>query len=269
MRIAVCFSGQIRTGVEASDSIKKYFSSRLNEIDFFIHTWDVESRSIQTLEEEGLERSYENMLKAVTTQPIDPQKIVKMREIYNPVSMKVDNFDEYQQIRRKIIKENNYTGDTIPMFQSHYEANILKKEYEEKNGLKYDLVLKVRPDQIFNPRCSFETELQNYDLSSNILYVCDASKKLPNVIEDIMWGGNPYVMDVVSDFIFAKEQGEPNLIEYPGGYNSGGYVWQIQLKKYLDDNGIIAKSFKCNRVVILRDFHIKRNFIPSTDTHLM
>ena len=40
MRIAVCFRGQLRTGVEASKNLIHLFGDYFKDIDFFVHTWD-------------------------------------------------------------------------------------------------------------------------------------------------------------------------------------------------------------------------------------
>ena len=40
MKIAVCFSGQIRTGIENHPNIKEFFGKLYNDCDFFIHTWN-------------------------------------------------------------------------------------------------------------------------------------------------------------------------------------------------------------------------------------
>jgi hypothetical protein len=43
MRIAVCFSGQMRTALEANKSIIKFLGNQLPNVDFFFHTWDIKS----------------------------------------------------------------------------------------------------------------------------------------------------------------------------------------------------------------------------------
>ena len=43
MKIAVCFSGQMRTALEANKSIIKFLGNQLPNVDFFFHTWDNKS----------------------------------------------------------------------------------------------------------------------------------------------------------------------------------------------------------------------------------
>ena len=43
MRIAVCFSGQIRTGVQTAPNIKRYIGDLDPVCDYFVHTWDHQS----------------------------------------------------------------------------------------------------------------------------------------------------------------------------------------------------------------------------------
>ena len=40
MKIAVCFSGQIRTAVENFINIKNFLGDIYNDCDFFMHCWD-------------------------------------------------------------------------------------------------------------------------------------------------------------------------------------------------------------------------------------
>ena len=39
--IAVCLSGQIRTGIYAAPNIKRFIGDLWDNCDFFIHTWNV------------------------------------------------------------------------------------------------------------------------------------------------------------------------------------------------------------------------------------
>ena len=41
MKIAICFSGMIRTGVYAAPLIKKFIGRYYDNVDIFIHTWDI------------------------------------------------------------------------------------------------------------------------------------------------------------------------------------------------------------------------------------
>ena len=43
MKIAVCFSGQIRTGVQTAPNIKRYIGDLDTVCDYFVHTWDHQS----------------------------------------------------------------------------------------------------------------------------------------------------------------------------------------------------------------------------------
>ena len=50
MKIAVCFSGQIRTGIQNHPNIKEFFGKLYNECDFFIHTSRFETQCLSAIE---------------------------------------------------------------------------------------------------------------------------------------------------------------------------------------------------------------------------
>jgi hypothetical protein len=43
MRIAVCLSGQLRTADRAVESLKKFVGNLAPDVDYFVHTWDINS----------------------------------------------------------------------------------------------------------------------------------------------------------------------------------------------------------------------------------
>ena len=85
MKVAVCFSGQIRTALECAPNLKRYFSSDKHEIDFFIHTWD--------------NTSYKNFNGAnIYPQKdrfITKQEVEFLKQTYNPKAIKIESHSEY------------------------------------------------------------------------------------------------------------------------------------------------------------------------------
>ena len=48
MKIAICFSGMVRTGVKAYPSIKRFIGDLWGQCDFFMHTWDKDYHNVLT-----------------------------------------------------------------------------------------------------------------------------------------------------------------------------------------------------------------------------
>ena len=247
-RIAVCFSGQIRTGVEASPSILQYLGDMLPDIDFFIHTWDIE-----TISKWGLNGRSRDI--ADVPFNANPEKFVKMKEIYQPKIIKVDNFELYNDNRYKLAGPGYVSH---PLFQSVNECNNLKKNYEDANNFKYKLVLRLRPDILFDNQLRFIDEV-NYigDNQPNngkidVFYVNDQWNKCPQEIEDICWLSSSATMDIASGF--------GPLRELPGMYRD--INWQRHHKIYLGSNGIISRPFKYNGFYIYRDYLLEQGIGP-------
>ena len=54
IKIALCFSGQIRTGVLTSNNIKNFIGDLINQCDVFVHTWDVITQTSSDLSIAGV-----------------------------------------------------------------------------------------------------------------------------------------------------------------------------------------------------------------------
>jgi hypothetical protein len=119
MKVAICFSGQVRP-----DTFQKSYDSIYNNIikhhnpDIFVHSWLDNGKDAKEL-------------------------IIKT---YNPKKIILEECSEK-------IPYKNY----IPMFKSIFESNKLKKQYEVENNFKYDVVIRLRFDimiqeiQTFSP----------------------------------------------------------------------------------------------------------------------
>jgi hypothetical protein len=204
MRIALCFSGQIRTGIEVSKSVLNFIDTPHLTVDFFIHTWDIESKSPHDVSK------HLPYIRSGSTYPLDMTKIDKIKDIYKPKKIVVSNYDEYQKSinsnPRFIDNEHFVIPYVIPLYQSAYESNKLKMEYEKENNFKYDFVVKSRFDCAFYNYQKLIEEvkfIKNRFRQSNIkeIYVNDHWNKLPGMMEDIFWIGESEIMDIICNFI--------------------------------------------------------------------
>ena len=189
MRIAVCFSGQIRTGVEASENIIRYLGEFYPFCDFFIHTWDV-NQNIQ----------YCGSRIFTPEEKVSKETLLKIKKIYNPNKMVVEKFSKLKDAISPVGDSQKY------LWYSFNKSIQYKKEYEEKNNFKYDIVIKLRFDIIFDQERRF---FKNFKLISNkmddTIYVenepliGDINKNL-EFIDDVFFFGSSKNMDIKSEY---------------------------------------------------------------------
>ena len=123
MKIALCFSGQIRTGNLLDKYIKNFLGEVLNFSDIFVHTWNIRTEVSSDLVL-AQQRFFEK-----------PIIFEKFEELYKPKKMVVQDF------------ENVQVGP--PLLETLYESNELRKQYQKENKVDYDFIVKIRPDIIY------------------------------------------------------------------------------------------------------------------------
>ena len=146
MRIAICFSAQVRTAVHAVDSIKRFIGPLWNQCDFFCHTWAKDTDKLFGAEES----LFENKI------IIEQGTIDILHSIYNFKKFKMENWED---VALTIPHEP-------PLFYSWIESVKLKQEYEQEHNFKYDLVVKLRLDNIYSDRISLTGILEKTEINS-------------------------------------------------------------------------------------------------------
>ena len=91
MKIALCFSGQIRTGNITAPNILRYIGDLRDSCDIFVHTWDIESisQAYYALMQVNAELSDKKNI----TFKVDPNVFAEFYRLYNPVAMTVTEYD--------------------------------------------------------------------------------------------------------------------------------------------------------------------------------
>jgi len=222
MRIAICFSGQIRTGIESSKNILDYLDNLLPNIDFFIHTWDIETTSLyEVLKYENAIYKNGRLINDVNVPQsfkISDNKINNYLEIYKPKKYKIDDQQGYL---------NNVNYDyklgILEQYYSWNESNKLKIEYEKENNFIYDIVIKLRPDVIFSSKRKLIIDITKMNFNTRNLYVwrwnniCeDEMEKIEKLnyqegrilskLEDVYFLGNSEVMNIATNFVNDKPE---------------------------------------------------------------
>ena len=183
-RIAVCFSGQLRHWRTAVNNIKKFFefkhphpvTGQKVQTDYFVHTWDINTwRLPKTDHSIYEERPHDDM--------------DDFCEAYNPISYILEEWDK-----------ESFPLAWDPMFYSFERSLLLKRDHEIRNGFDYDIVIKVRPDVVYNPAVKFPIgrvwPMTCYTVTPVSRLTFEFN--YPN-FDDVMFYGDSPTMDAISD----------------------------------------------------------------------
>ena len=225
MKIAVCMSGQLRQWEIAKENQKWFWETSGVEIDYFIHTWDYSG------DREGVSQPY-------ITRDVSRKEFDTLVDWYKP---KGCMFDDRKQ---DFFYANDHWSS---LFYSMAHSMMLKRQYEIDNDFEYDLVIKTRPDVVFDPRYHFSWE----PLEDNILFatqggLMESEFHMFNT-NDMVFYGKSYTMDLVIPMYFYRQKmlDQRNLFKdklFTGSMGPG-----VLMQEYFRDYGIITQSIQPNR----------------------
>jgi hypothetical protein len=198
MKIALCFSGQPRFVKETYQNYLDNLIIPNNIEDIFVHTWwDAEKLN------EPLLTSWNDVgyhikifLESDTIEFIQnnyqPKKIITEKETFKHY-IGAGEFGKIQITQPHIFQS---------MVNSIYKCNQLKKQYEEENNFKYDLVIRTRTDiNILD-----KIDLSNLSLF-NKLYIPGGIGVLNyDSINDQFAIGNSDIMDIYSNLYLCMNE---------------------------------------------------------------
>lgn len=192
MKIAVCFSGQCRTSPEAAPNLKRFFGQHLDNIDFFIHTWDINHYKHYGVKDDMVGSGCPPWRPYGTTgerpfSSVPGDRINEYRNAYKPKMMHVDSFSDYEK-RQPVIK-NRYVG---ALYYSWRRSVLSMVEYSMANSIKYDVVVKLRPDMLYPYTRTLNDEILNFMKDKNAFYIDNH--------EDILWISSFNNMCAASNF---------------------------------------------------------------------
>lgn len=171
MKIAVCFSGLIRTGCSCSTNLMGYFGEMAPYIDFFVHTWDFENQATPLADSISSGTPLWKNVKNYLPHKLQDSKVKKFLSIYNPKSYKIEPYNNFIDVNYAAINENRLIS---PLWVSFYNSIKLLTEYENNQGIKYDYIIKIRPDMIIKPGSKLINDinlLKTY--TENSLLICN------------------------------------------------------------------------------------------------
>lgn len=219
MRIAVCISGQLRNWEISYKNQIWFWKKNGYDVDYFIHTWNYSS-------------DRNGMSKPHIERVVDDSEYQRFIEVYKP---KKHIFDDKHQTH---FYGNDHWSS---LFYSFSQSILLKREYELENDFEYDVVIKSRPDVVFNPHSNYEVG----SLWNNVLYsthggIMEQEFNMFN-INDCVFLANSYTMDLLMNVYFYRQQKiNENLPNYKNYHIMGPGVL---LHEFCRDYGITPQVF--------------------------
>lgn len=186
--VAICLSGQIRTGRQAAKNILKFFTppqgcamyDRPVRVDYFMHTWNKNTWRFHKKHHHEFE-----------ILPIDNNDIDFLTDAYKFKEFKVGDFEKYPDSK----------NPWDPLFYSFDQSMILKRDYELEHGFEYDLVIKIRPDIVYDISGQQTFPFHNL-VEPGILYTTNTtlfpSEFLRPNLDDVIFFANSPTMDIIS-----------------------------------------------------------------------
>jgi hypothetical protein len=197
MRIAVCFSGQLRTGVWAIPAIKSFIGDLWENCDFFFHTWDshynknYSNELIKNLNNlMSVDINYTNPNRNIWTS-VSSEDLARFLTIYNPKLFLIENynttFNRIADCQNNYIRQHHLTQgfEYFPpiLYYSHYRSVEMVCQYEQQHEFTYDIIIKLRPDAIFpmdnggiiyrHKRADLKKDIEKVLNNPNTLYYAD------------------------------------------------------------------------------------------------
>jgi hypothetical protein len=217
MKLAICISGLPRSFKRTYNSLDKYILSQ-HDCDIFISTWDFISAGSGTrvYAQDGSVEEYISLYKP------------KSYEVEKFTDDTLDNLFNYRSLKQKY----NILPSLLPMSYKVYKTNKLRLDFEMKNFIKYDAVIRARSD------LSYQSCIPNQELLRVNHGECFArtSKHHPLTplnspmhISDLYFLSNSENANKYSNFYLDIE----SVLE-----QTQNFIAEINLEKHLENNNI-------------------------------
>jgi hypothetical protein len=150
LRVAFCFSGQLRTWKECYISWAKFAAKFETPPDIFCHIWDFNSNSGRV--------NHITKEQGITSVP--PEEFEEFFKIMNPEKYIIEGLEKSKQADgllnnriMELVGDKEMNGNIYwagSQFYSSMHSDFLKQEYEMEHGFEYDLVFKMRYDMLLS-----------------------------------------------------------------------------------------------------------------------
>jgi hypothetical protein len=175
----------------------KYFIEPMRKehtVDIFLDMWDLNKDNIEDLDVKfKMRESKYNKLEFMYL--LKPKKYCVTQ--FNEKTEKVPL--ENIKMNKNTFHDKNYSSNAIGMYYRIYQANLLKKQYEEENNFKYDFCWRARLDFIFEDYIR-PSDCDNFMLTDTIYLISDRyATNSGKITNDKFWGGENEVIDAMCE----------------------------------------------------------------------
>lgn len=231
IKIAVCFSTQLRTGTLAHKNIKNYLGEMYDSCTFFSHLWNINTRKFYI--NQGKKQLPERM-------EVSSDEITYWKNLYPIKSLLVEDYDK---IRKEHITKNYHFN---PIYYSFYKSLELMDDYVSRTNTKFDLVIKLRPDVIFSPDRKFSKEmLSKYINNSSDTFFVETLTEYQYWMNDVYWVSTPAIMNIAKQFYPEQKENQNNVNHLPEKHH---YTLSNHMRKHQINLEGIGSDYACHKL---------------------
>jgi hypothetical protein len=168
MRIAFCFSGELRSIDKTWPILKNKLINYFSSYDIYYHTWSDDNDI--------------NKIHYIQNDPNTKDVLIEDRKTFHE-----KNYIEY-------ITNNTKVQPFLRQLYSLNKCNMLKKEYEKRHDFKYDIVFRIRPDMLVCNDTFLEKNIEDWDMEK-FVYTTDHDDY--GGYNDKFYFSNSFNMDVL------------------------------------------------------------------------
>lgn len=202
LKVALVLSGQMRTfdHKEVVAALRRYVSEPL-QCDVFASVWD--RRGYSYCHGDGVKSAQADDI-------VTPNMLHAAYPNLKRVHIEsIDSWIETLPTPLRVMYDEGYvwdgmkiTGTFVPQFYKIWDANRLKQEYELEMGFQYDVVIRCRPDNLFE--CEFlRDDLLN--VANQVYAINSPPHYWPNRVYDIMFFSDSPTMDKLANAFWELE----------------------------------------------------------------
>ena len=183
MNVAVVLTGHMRCWEQVYPNFKERIVNRYSP-DIFIETWDDEAYWDP--------HSQHGIVKNAPKVNFD-----KLREVYKPIAIRTDSYEKYEKMFEERVKQ--YTNfyhvpkNIISMLFKLGRGVLMLEDYMFLTGKTYDLVIRMRPDLVYNENLP--------DFDTNKFYTLGYRNHMGQGTSDMIQVGNFFTISLFSKLL--------------------------------------------------------------------
>ena len=246
MKVAVCFSGQLRTWKKVYKTWEHIINNNdtKHEIDYFFHAFK------------------ENSIPKIGVSHVDmelldtPQvEFEELKNIFNPKKYEIESQKKFIENLESV----DYVNPYICQYYSMFKSSQLKKEYERENNFEYDLVIKMRYDLFFNEDIIDTNKIFNENIYYGYNPSYDEYGNL-NRITDLFFYSKSKTFDFLSEYY-------NNIKCLPSKYKDYSLEPEFAWFYYVTSNNITIDEYHWDIKVMRKDMTEVKNKDLSYETY--